>query len=110
MSPSRPRLLVILGALSAFGPLTTDVYLPALARHFRTPVSSVQLTLTACVLGLAIGQILIGPVSDSLGRRRPLLVGLAVFTLASVACAVAPAVWCSTWVASSRACPERPAW
>ena len=52
-----------------------------------------QLTLTACVLGLAIGQILIGPVSDSLGRRRPLLVGLAVFTLASVACAVAPAMW-----------------
>lgn len=56
-------------------------------------MAGVQLTLTACVLGLAIGQILIGPVSDSLGRRRPLLVGLAVFTLASVACAVAPAVW-----------------
>ncbi len=96
MRPSRARLLVILGALSAFGPLTTDVYLPALpalAHHFQTTVSSVQLTLTACVLGLAIGQVLIGPVSDTLGRRRPLLTGLAVFTLASIACAVAPAVW-----------------
>jgi MFS transporter, DHA1 family, multidrug resistance protein len=93
---SRARLLVILGALSAFGPLTTDVYLPALpalAHHFQTAVSSVQLTLTACVLGLAIGQVLVGPLSDTLGRRRPLLTGLAVFTLASVACAVAPAVW-----------------
>ena len=96
MSPSRPRLLVILGALSAFGPLTTDVYLPALpalAHHFQTAVASVQLTLTACVFGLAIGQVLIGPLSDTLGRRLPLLTGLAVFTLASVACAVAPAVW-----------------
>jgi DHA1 family bicyclomycin/chloramphenicol resistance-like MFS transporter len=96
LTDSRPRLLVILGALSAFGPLTTDVYLPALpdiARHFATPVASVQLTLTACVLGLAFGQVLIGPLSDTYGRRRPLLSGLAVFTLASVVCAVAPAVW-----------------
>ena len=96
MRPSRARLLIILGALSAFGPLTTDVYLPALpaiAHQFQTAVASVQLTLTACVLGLAIGQVLIGPLSDTFGRRRPLLTGLAVFTLASVACAVAPAVW-----------------
>ncbi len=96
MTRSRPQLLIILGALSAFGPLTTDVYLPALpdlARHFETPVASVQLTLTACVLGLAFGQVLIGPLSDTFGRRRPLLSGLAVFTVASVACAVAPAVW-----------------
>ncbi len=96
MTDSRPRLLVILGALSAFGPLTTDVYLPALpaiAHHFDTPVASVQVTLTACVLGLAFGQVLIGPLSDTYGRRRPLLSGLAVFTLASVGCAVAPAVW-----------------
>ena len=96
MSPSRPRLLVILGALSAFGPLTTDVYLPALptiAHHFQTAVASVQLTLTACVLGLAFGQVLIGPLSDTFGRRRPLLTGLAVFTLASISCAVAPSVW-----------------
>jgi MFS transporter, DHA1 family, multidrug resistance protein len=96
LTPSRPRLLIILGALSAFGPLTTDVYLPALpdlARHFDTTVASIQLTLTACVLGLALGQVLVGPLSDTYGRRRPLLSGLAVFTLASVACALAPAVW-----------------
>jgi DHA1 family bicyclomycin/chloramphenicol resistance-like MFS transporter len=92
----RRRLLVILGALSAFGPLTTDVYLPGLpdiARSFETPVSGVQLTLTACMIGLAAGQLLAGPVSDALGRRRPLLWGLAVFVGASLLCAVAPAVW-----------------
>jgi MFS transporter, DHA1 family, multidrug resistance protein len=96
LSAHRTRLLVILGALSAFGPLTTDVYLPALpdlARHFRAPVASVQVTLTACVVGLAVGQVLLGPLSDTVGRRRPLLGGLAVFIAASIACAVAPAVW-----------------
>jgi DHA1 family bicyclomycin/chloramphenicol resistance-like MFS transporter len=92
----RARLLIILGALSAFGPLTTDVYLPALPQlpaHFHTAVASVQVTLTACILGLALGQVLIGPVSDVRGRRRPLLVGLAVFTAASLACAFAPTIW-----------------
>ncbi|HTX32831.1 MAG TPA: multidrug effflux MFS transporter [Solirubrobacteraceae bacterium] len=96
MTSRRTRLLIILGALSAFGPLTTDVYLPALpqlAPHFHTTVASVQVTLTACILGLAFGQVLIGPVSDTVGRRRPLLAGLAVFTAASVACALAPTVW-----------------
>ena len=85
----RRRLLIILGALSAFGPLTTDVYLPALPRiaaHFGAPIASVQVTMTACVLGIAFGQVLIGPVSDAVGRRRPLLGGLAVFTAASAAC------------------------
>src|SRR4051794_41857512 len=84
LTPARPRLLIILGALSAFGPLTTGVYLPALpdlARYFVTPVASVQLTLTACVLGLALGLVFVRPLSDSYVRRPPLVSCLVVFTL-----------------------------
>src|ERR1700761_762723 len=70
------KLIVILGGLSAFGPLSMDMYLPglpALARDFGVSPSSGQLTLTACMLGIAAGQLFIGPLSDTLGRRRPLL-------------------------------------
>lgn len=88
-------LLVILGALSAFGPLTTDLYLPGLPEvgdQLDVAPSQVQLTLTACLIGLAVGQAIAGPLSDSLGRRRPLLVGLALFVLASLGCAAAPSI------------------
>ncbi len=90
-----PRLVVVLGALSAFGPLTTDVYLPALpglGDAFGASPSEVQLTLTACVIGLAVGQLLLGPLSDMLGRRLPLLVSLAVFAVVSLGCAAAPSL------------------
>jgi MFS transporter, DHA1 family, multidrug resistance protein len=93
-APSIPtRTIVLLGALSAFGPLSTDFYLPGLPRvadDLGTSASTVQLTLTACLLGLGLGQLLAGPVSDALGRRRPLLAGLAIFALASLGCALAP--------------------
>ncbi|HEV7907452.1 MAG TPA: Bcr/CflA family multidrug efflux MFS transporter [Pseudonocardiaceae bacterium] len=87
------RMILILGALTAFGPLSIDMYLPALptiAVEYGTGASQVQLTLTSCVIGLAVGQLLAGPLSDTLGRRRPLLAGLAVYALASVLCSVAP--------------------
>jgi MFS transporter, DHA1 family, multidrug resistance protein len=90
------RLLLILGVSSAFGPLSMDAYLPALpalGRSLHASPSAVGATLTSCVLGLSIGQLVLGPVSDSLGRRRPLLAGLAVYTAASVACALAPTIW-----------------
>ncbi len=90
------RLVVILGALSAFGPLSVDFYLPGLprlTRDFGVGASAGQLTLTACVLGLAVGQLAAGPLSDRFGRRPPLLAGLAAYCAASVACAVAPSVW-----------------
>jgi len=89
----RLRLVVVLGALSAMGPISIDLYLPGLpelANDLRTSASAAQLTLTACLAGLAIGQLLAGPLSDRLGRRRPLLVGLAGFCAASFACALAP--------------------
>jgi MFS transporter, DHA1 family, multidrug resistance protein len=90
------RLVVILGSLSAFGPLSIDMYLPAfpaISAGLHAGPSAVQLTLTACLLGLASGQLVAGPLSDSFGRRRPLLVGLVVYTVLSAACVVAPSVY-----------------
>ena len=89
----RVRLVLILGALVALGPLTIDMYLPALPEitdELLTTSATVQLTLTGTLLGLAIGQLTVGPLSDAMGRRRPLLAGAAVYVLASLACAVAP--------------------
>jgi len=91
----RLKLVLIIGGLSAFGPLSIDLYLPALpslARDLGGNPSLVQLTLTACLLGLAAGQLVAGPLSDALGRRRPLFIGLAAYALASLLCALAPSV------------------
>ena len=90
-----PRLVLILGGLSAFGPLSMDMYLPglpALTRDLGATASTGQLTLTGCMLGIAAGQLFIGPLSDSLGRRRPLLAGLVGYVVASLACAFAPSI------------------
>lgn len=90
------RMLVILGALVAFGPLSMDAYLPALpalSDDLHTSATPIQLTLTACLLGLATGQMVAGPLSDRLGRRPPLLVGLVAFAATSLLCALAPSVW-----------------
>lgn len=86
---------MVLGSLTAFGPLSIDMYLPglpAMARSFDASASEIQLTLTAGLIGLAVGQLLAGPLSDRLGRRRPLLLGVAAYSLASLLCAVAPSV------------------
>jgi DHA1 family bicyclomycin/chloramphenicol resistance-like MFS transporter len=88
---SRVWLIVALGALSAFGPLCLDMYLPALPElpgELNSTSSAAQLTLSACIIGLAVGQVITGPLSDRMGRRRPLLVGVAVFVVASALCAV----------------------
>jgi DHA1 family bicyclomycin/chloramphenicol resistance-like MFS transporter len=89
------RLVLVIGALSAFGPLSMDMYLPSLpslSRDLGASASQAQLTLTACLFGLAAGQVLAGPLSDTLGRRRPLLVGLVAYAAASALCAAAPSV------------------
>jgi MFS transporter, DHA1 family, multidrug resistance protein len=90
---ARLRLILILGALIAIGPLSIDMYLPALPRiaaNLGTSESAIQLTLTGMLAGMGIGQLLVGPLSDAIGRRRPLIVGTAVHVVASLACLVAP--------------------
>jgi DHA1 family bicyclomycin/chloramphenicol resistance-like MFS transporter len=84
-----------LGGLTATPPLAMDMYLPALpevTNSLHAPAATVQLTLTACLLGMALGQLVVGPMSDRWGRRRPLLIGLAVYVVATALCAVAPTV------------------
>ncbi|MFI7611954.1 multidrug effflux MFS transporter [Nonomuraea terrae] len=91
----RALLLVILGALSAIGPLSIDMYLPALpaiTSEMLSVPAQVQLTLTACLIGVSVGQVIAGPVSDVRGRRVPLIVGVAGFMAASLLCAFAPSV------------------
>ncbi len=87
---------LVLGVLSAFAPLSLDMYLPALPNltmDFHTIPSMAQLSLTFCLLGLAAGQLFIGPISDSLGRRKPLIIGLVVYTLVSFACTFTSSIW-----------------
>ncbi len=91
--PSQARMILVLGAVIALGPLTIDMYLPALpkiAEELSVSSSVVQLTLTGTLAGLALGQLIIGPLSDSLGRRRPLMAGIVLHMLASVLCVLAP--------------------
>lgn len=94
--PNRIWAAIVLGILAAIGPLCTDLYLPVLpqiAGDLQATPSLVQLSLTACLLGLAVGQIIIGPNSDAFGRRLPLLISLATFAIVSFLCAWAPSIW-----------------
>jgi MFS transporter, DHA1 family, multidrug resistance protein len=89
------RLALILGALTAIGPLAIDMYLPALptiAREFRVDASVVQSSLAAYFIGIAIGQAFYGPLSDRLGRKPILYLGLALFMISSIGCALAESV------------------
>jgi MFS transporter, DHA1 family, multidrug resistance protein len=91
--PGMARMALLLGAFVAIGPLTIDMYLPALptiTTQLETTSAAVQLTLTGTLVGLALGQLVLGPVSDALGRKRPLLAGTALHVLASLLVLVAP--------------------
>lgn len=95
MTANPVRLVLVLGSLIAIGPLTIDMYLPALPSitdDLHTTSTAVQLTLTGTLAGLALGQLAIGPWSDAVGRRVPLLAGLILHVLASIACVFAPDV------------------
>ncbi|MGP8302240.1 Bcr/CflA family multidrug efflux MFS transporter [Streptomyces inhibens] len=90
----RTSLLVtlVLGGLTAVPPLSMDMYLPALPQvtaALHSPAATVQLTLTTCLAGMALGQMIVGPMSDKWGRRRPLLAGMVIYVLATALCALA---------------------
>lgn len=92
-SMSLRRMTLMLGALTAFAPLSIDMYLPsfpAVAKAFAVDPGRVQITLSVFFLGLAAGQAIYGPLSDQYGRRRPLLIGVAIFTAASILAAFSP--------------------
>jgi DHA1 family bicyclomycin/chloramphenicol resistance-like MFS transporter len=89
------QLVLLLGALAAIGPLTVDTYLPAmpaLAAELQAGEASTQLTMTGLLAGLGLGQLIIGPLSDSVGRRKPLIVGLLGHAVMSLVCALAPSI------------------
>ncbi|GCE04649.1 multidrug effflux MFS transporter [Dictyobacter aurantiacus] len=91
----RPLDVLILGGLGALGPLANDMYvpsLPALSHDLLATTSQAQMTLSAFILGLALGQIVAGPISDARGRRWPLMIGLAIYVIASLLCMVTPLI------------------
>lgn len=86
---SKVFLLILLGMLTAFGPFVTDMYLPSLPSmgdYFSTTSSMVQLGLTTSMIGLAVGQVFFGPLSDRYGRRLPLLVAMWLFIISTLLC------------------------
>ncbi|KJL25880.1 Bicyclomycin resistance protein [Microbacterium oxydans] len=89
----RTLYIILLGALTALGPFTIDLYLPAfpvLEQDFQTTAAAIQLTLTGTMIGFALGQLVVGPLSDKVGRRVPLITVTALHVLASVGAALAP--------------------
>lgn len=89
------RFIVILGALTAFAPLSIDMYLPAfpaIEAHYGVGAAAVQATLATFFVGLAVGQAFYGPISDRYGRRGPLVIGIALYVLASALAAIAPGI------------------
>jgi DHA1 family bicyclomycin/chloramphenicol resistance-like MFS transporter len=94
-------LPLLLGGLQAVGPVSTDMYLPAfqaIDTEFHVRAGGAQLTLATWILGLAFGQLLQGSLADRFGRRVPLLLGTAIYTVASVGCATAPSLaWLAFW-------------
>lgn len=85
----------MLALLTVFGPISMDLYLPVLPRlaaDLDAGTSAAQLTITACLVGLAVGQIIAGPLSDRFGRRRPLVIGVSSYVVASIACAFSPSI------------------
>jgi MFS transporter, DHA1 family, multidrug resistance protein len=90
-----PGRLLALGGLSALGPLSIDLYLPALpalTADLRASEAAGQLSLSLCMVGLALGQLFVGPLTDRVGRRVPLLAGVALFTVTAGLCALAPSI------------------
>ncbi|MCM3161494.1 Bcr/CflA family multidrug efflux MFS transporter [Metabacillus litoralis] len=92
----RLQLGLLLGSLGLLGPFTIDMYLPSfptIVEDYHTKASLVQISLTTCLLGLGLGQLVIGPMSDVQGRRKPLLIFIILYLLASLSCAISPNIY-----------------
>jgi MFS transporter, DHA1 family, multidrug resistance protein len=92
----RLQLALLLGSLSLLGPFTIDTYLPSfptIVKEYGTTASLVQISLTTCLLGLGLGQLIIGPMSDVQGRKKPLRIFLIMYLITSVICAFAPTIY-----------------
>lgn len=92
-TPTGVLMVVMLGLVTAVGPLSIDMYLPAfptISHDLGVPASQVQLSLTACLIGFAGGQLICGPLSDRFGRRRPAIAGLAAYAILSFLIALSP--------------------
>jgi DHA1 family bicyclomycin/chloramphenicol resistance-like MFS transporter len=95
-------ILFILGGLSALAPFSIDMYLPAfpsIAKSLNTDISQVALSLTSYFIGISIGQLFYGPITDKFGRKKPLIFGLSLFLLASIGCALSPDI---NWLIAMR--------
>lgn len=101
MTPRNPSrhvgaaLATLMMMLTVFGPISMDLYLPvlpALTSELGAVTSMAQLTVTACLIGLAVGQVIAGPLSDRFGRRTPLLIGIAAYIATSALCAACPTI------------------
>src|SRR5690606_27372125 len=95
-------ILFVLGTMIALGPFSIDMYLPSfefIAREFEETKASVAVSLTSYFIGLALGQLLYGPLMDKFGRKKPLLFGLGVYVLASLSCFYSPSL---EWLIASR--------
>lgn len=94
-APPGRFLILILGLLTALGPLTIDMYLPAfqaIGQSLQSPAVLVQQTLSVYFMGMAVGQLIYGPISDRFGRKTPLMVGLFIYALSSLGCAFSPSI------------------
>ncbi len=93
---SKTRLLLLLGIIAALGPLSIDLYLsgfPEIAKDLNTEINIVSLSLSSYFIGIALGQLINGPLLDRYGRKKPLLIGFAFYTLSSLGCAAAPDIY-----------------
>lgn len=89
-------LILILGFMAALGPFSIDMYLPsfsAIAENLNTSIDKVSLTLTSYFIGISLGQLIYGPIIDRYGRKKPLLIGLGIFILSSLGCALSPDIY-----------------
>lgn len=101
---AQPKLgtIVLLGSLTAIGAMSIDLYLPslpAIGRDFNVDAATVQHSMSAFFVGMAVGGLIYGPVSDRLGRRPALLAGIALYILASIGCVAAPSI---DWLVAGR--------